>query len=708
MKKIILLFIILCSFYQIKTFAYEIIAENSRFQLFVDKDTTLFYILDKNTKAEFYARPIDWEDDKIALGINRQAMSSLITIRTIDHNHIERISVSSHHSEFEFLEIENGFQVDFFFETQGVAVSVIITLNEYGFNIHVPISGIIEYGPDTLTQVQVLPFFGAGQAGEDGYVFLPDGSGALIDFDAIFSLPQELSRPIFGQDAAMATTTMPNPEQTWHLPVFGIKRNNTAFIGVISEGTAATVLNARVGGDTSQYFRVMPSLIYRARHSLVLFENTSDERSLLRPAPRRLREGLSISYILLSGEDIDYSNMAIAYREYLIRNNLLAQKEITPYLDLTLVGSQRVSRTFLGIPYETLQPLTTFDEARLIIEILNSLGINNINLNLLGFASGGLGERFSDRIRPERRLGGASGLRNLVSTTNVTYIADLINIQRRGNGFSPSRHAARNISGGIANQFFFDIVSRSRDYTRPPRLIIAPTLLTDRTIPLLDSLKNNGISSVAITGLGSSIHGDYGSRVFTTRDEALTHWNNTMTAIKNSGVSFAADGGNAYVLPFADRIFNIPMGSSGFRMTTREIPFFQLAIHGFIPYSGTPGNMLESQRHGFLRMIEYGAFPSFEVFYAESRAIRDANNIRHLSGNYSTWISEILRNYNTMQEFFELTNGSPMLKHENIMRLVYATTYENGGMVIVNYRNEDIFIFDKIVPAMGYVFIRGA
>ncbi|MCL1786521.1 MAG: DUF5696 domain-containing protein [Defluviitaleaceae bacterium] len=701
---------------------FDLMAQNENFELFADPSTAMFYVRDRGTGATFHSRPVDFEADEVAMGINRMLMSSLISVRTLDHHHVERIFAASTESvnrgNFEFRPIANGFEADFLFEDQGVSVLVRILLTPEGFRAEIPIEGIVERGPHILTQIQLLPFFGAGQAGEDGYVFLPDGSGALIEFDAVFSLPHELIRPIYGADAAMATTMMPNNDEIWRLPVFGIRRGDTAFLAVIDEGAAVTTLSTRVGGDTSQYFRVMPNLIYRARHTMVLFENTGDERPLLQPSPRRLRQGLAIDYLLLSGEDVDYSAMAVAYRNYLLERGMLTARDTTPFVDLTLIGGIRVNRNFLGIPYETLQPLTTFAQAGNIVDYLQSRGVDNMHVNLTGFNQGGLGQLFNNRVRPERQLGGSRGLNALSARANgddgvgLTYAGELLNVQRSGNGFSPSRHGARNISGGIANQFHFDIISRLRDYSRTPRMILSPRLLVDRARTFMNSLGNFNLSAVMLTGLGSAIHGDYGNNNFTTRDESEIYWRQTMAAATDAGLSFVADGGNAYVLPFADRIVGIPMGSSGFRMTTREIPFYQLVIHGFIPYSGIPTNMAESQQQGFLRMIEYGAWPSFMVFYAQSSAVRGAEQFRILSGNYSAWGYEMERDFRTMQNFYAATAGTPMVRHQRIMPRVYAVTYENGAVVIVNYRDEDVIPlgFESLtdyVPARGYRMIAG-
>ena len=40
------------------------------------------------------------------------------------------------------------------------------------------------------------------------------------------------------------------------------------------------------------------------------------------------------------------------------------------------------------------------------------------------------------------------------------------------------------------------------------------------------------------------------------------------------------DRGNAYALPYADAIVNLPTSSSGYSLVNASIPFYQMVIHG--------------------------------------------------------------------------------------------------------------------------------
>lgn len=70
------------------------------------------------------------------------------------------------------------------------------------------------------------------------------------------------------------------------------------------------------------------------------------------------------------------------------------------------------------------------------------------------------------------------------------------------------------------------------------------------------------------------------------------------------------EGGNIYTLKYADYLFNIPVKSSGYHIGNETIPFFQMVVHGMIPYTSEPGNLAYDLKKQKLQWIEYGCLPS--------------------------------------------------------------------------------------------------
>ena len=71
-----------------------------------------------------------------------------------------------------------------------------------------------------LSDVLVLPYGGAGDANNYGYMLSPDGSGALVKFSSL-STSFTSTTSLYGQDYAYHTVTGGNNEVA-RIPVFGV------------------------------------------------------------------------------------------------------------------------------------------------------------------------------------------------------------------------------------------------------------------------------------------------------------------------------------------------------------------------------------------------------------------------------------------------------------------------------------------------------
>jgi len=103
-----------------------------------------------------------------------------------------------------------------------------------------------------------LPYFGASDSNSDGYLFIPDGSGALIYANNGKTTAQPYNRRVYGTDYAMQPTAEFSTVELAqiHLPVFGIKDNDQAFLAVIENGDAIARIEATVYGMRDSFNRV--------------------------------------------------------------------------------------------------------------------------------------------------------------------------------------------------------------------------------------------------------------------------------------------------------------------------------------------------------------------------------------------------------------------------------------------------------------------
>jgi uncharacterized protein Usg len=117
-----------------------------------------------------------------------------------------------------------------------------------------------------LNSLSVLPYFGAGSVDDEGYMFIPDGSGALIYFNRSAPLAEPYSRRVYGQDHAAVPLREYSSmlKEQIYLPVFGVVKGGQAFLAIIEEGDASSRIEAMLPGMRDSYNKVWASFEVRA------------------------------------------------------------------------------------------------------------------------------------------------------------------------------------------------------------------------------------------------------------------------------------------------------------------------------------------------------------------------------------------------------------------------------------------------------------
>ena len=116
----------------------------------------------------------------------------------------------------------------------------------------------IAYNPSyPITRLGILPFFGAGGLEDDGYLFVPDGSGAIINFNNSKYTQIASNNPVYGWDEAMPRNALVTDNRA-PFPVFGIQKNGNAVVCIIEEGASYASIQADVSGRNCSYNRVYP------------------------------------------------------------------------------------------------------------------------------------------------------------------------------------------------------------------------------------------------------------------------------------------------------------------------------------------------------------------------------------------------------------------------------------------------------------------
>lgn len=580
-------------------------------------------------------------------------------------------------------------------------------------DLRIPFASLYER-PDGLKLVSIspLPFLGAATDGEEGYVFFPDGPGAISRFRRDRASYQSNFREWVYQSG---------PE--YHhggagqvrLPVFGIKRGpDSAYVGFITEGDTDAQIEFSPSGYVLPLYRVAPVLYFRQRFTVALRRDAFVDKVDAEPIPG----DRSVRYVFLHGDDADYSGMARAYRRYLLETGRLRRAVsagFAGYLDLNLfMGIEKplvVGREFV--------PMTTFRQARLILEDLRRRGVERVEVTLMGWTSRGYMGAPPARFPVEAGLGGEAGLRDLVAYARehgmgVWLYDQFLWVAAGARGYSARadvvRRASRELAGFSRALSPVPGLGREQEYylLNP----FAALRIARRDVPGMAAL---GVTGVLDENVGALLHLDYNPARPMARREFAQALTQLAGVYRQHGLKVGTQKGNAFILGSVDRLQDVPMEGSRLLFGDETVPFYQMVVHGYVPYSGDffeAGNLRADPARQRLRAIEFGALPRYVITYEDTSKLADTWFFQLYSSRYADWADAIVDEYGELVGRLGYLQGVPMYSHRRVDEGVYEVRYEDGTRIVVNYRQAPYTLEgaggDRVeVPAAGYRLLTG-
>lgn len=565
--------------------------------------------------------------------------------------------------------------------------------------------------------IEVLKYFGAADSSRQGYMFVPDGSGALIYLNNGKRHADAVSLPVYGTDLAIRRVEETYRTESVALPVFGLKADDSAFLAMLEDGEAHANIAADIAGRRTSYHHVYARFVVRPRDEVVL--ETGNGQKRLNVFQQRPYDGdLRLRFAFLSGPDADYSGMAAAYREHLEATGVLKRRmtggDIPFFLELT--GAIRKKKSFLGIRYHVVEPLTTYSQAADILRELLDAGVRRIALRYAGWFNGGLAHSLPTRISLERKLGGKKAFAELsefAAERGIELFPDaaFLNVYRNTRGFRPGRDAVRYLNKDVAALYRINPASFVAEFQGAYRFLLSPLKLgkvVDRFLKAFLPFRSTMLAaSLFLRDLGSDLYSDFRSGKQVDRQRAKQIAIEQLRAISDSGVKIGMNRANAYALPYADIVLNAPTDSSRYFLTDVSVPFYQMVVRGYLDYAGEPINSASDARTAMLRTVETGGGVHFSWIYADNTKLKKTDHNDMFRVHYAPWLQEAAAFYRKYNESLRSVQGQTIARHELIGDKVRRTTFEDGTSVLVNYGDAPVTVGGVVVPAMDFAVERG-
>ena len=572
-------------------------------------------------------------------------------------------------------------------EVPAFNISIIYKLDEKGFSVDIPFDEISYRLKYPIVLVSVLPYFGAGGTEDTGFILIPEGGGSIINFNNGKTRQNGYYADCYGWDYAMDRKAVIT-ETRASFPVFGIANGNSGFISIIESGAEYAGLTAEIAGKLGSYNYAR--FDYRMLHS-EQYEVTTRTTNAQFSFETSLPKGEVIHQSFIFTEEPSYVDMAKEYQNYLFAGSKKTQNREIP-VAVELVGAIEKKQQVFGMPKTRPYALTTYKEAAGIIQQIEDMGIKDVSYKLSGFINEGIRSTMLNKVRFIRQLGGKSNFKKLVKSVEDTsaklYLDGSVQTQYRTGlfkGFFSYRDSARFVSDELCKLYEYSDLWFGKDPDRDTYYLLRQSLRDKSADVLTKNAAKLGVDGISYKDNGKNLSSDFNDRHVTTRATARIAQQEKMQQANDKGLSIMINAGNDYALAYTDFVTNMDLHGNSYAIIDYTVPFYQIALHGYKNYAGSPVNLGYEKDQIILESAETAAGLYYTFMEASPKKLQETYYTEYYSSCFDSWKSEFEDSYERYNRELSVVANSLIVDHEYVSDQVTKTTFDNGYVIYVNF-----------------------
>ncbi|MCD8106165.1 MAG: DUF5696 domain-containing protein [Lachnospiraceae bacterium] len=570
----------------------------------------------------------------------------------------------------------------------------------------------------TLTHIDILSCFGAvePEEAEEGYVFVPDGCGALLALNHFNSSYGSYSRAVYDNTYYNDYYYLASYPETLHMPVFGMyyaggSKGSGGFLGIIEEGEdlasiTATLASKEEGGGGSAYNRVYTGVDVAKYDQVSILGPYDTSSGLFLETTGEMDINYRIRFKFFTG-DTDYYDLASVYREYLMEQyGLEAHYEEQAGLYLEVTGALSVTERILGIAYSKTISMTSYSQLE---EIMEDLKDYPLTVSYLGVFEGGLDHKLMNGADLVGANGSEAELDSLMETAEkngqeLFLQVDFTNIYADGNGFSAKSHASYNFDDSPIEIFGYSLATGMFTEDSISYYVLSPRYLSS----VVDGFLNEAgkYSSLYVEDLANGYYADYNERNLVTPETAQMILDENLEKLSEEK-TLALNNPEIDKIAYGTYAVNVSRESSGYGGFAMEIPFRQLVMNGLINYTTVDVNESGiNEKYFLLQALETGSSLKFTVTAQSVDILKNTDHGEFLSREYALLKDDITELYEEYEAAFEQVQCMEIVGHRAFEEGVFETTYANGVRVITNYNMYSVTCEAGELEALGYLILQ--
>ena len=683
-----------------------LIASNSKYNLeFVKSDMSLV-LIDKNSGEKWSSTPIDDGGEQLdEFGMPIKKHPRVQSVLAVECKDFEKDEVNTFYSYIDAVgngfvtheKIENGLILNFHFAEAKIMIPLECVLTDNGLKLSVDPARIQESNNKVLS-ISIAPFFcGVKNDTENSYLFVPSGSGAIIDTVAKSEQGNTYSAQVYGDDPAVDSVAQISTKEPVRLNVFGTKMNGKAICAIIDSSAASASIKAMSGSTSLGYSTCYASFQMRGytNHVAQLFYDTVEGMVY---SKRMIDKPVSVTFCPLIGDEANYSGMAKTYRDYLINNCGMNKTAEDVMLSVRLIGGTEMTKSFLGIPYDTVYPTTTLDDAEKILAEIKSVIDIPFVAQLKGYGDSGVDVgKIAGNYSIHKNLGSFSDVQKIFEYSNANGIDmyldfDIERFNKNMRGINKFYDSASNAGELKVLQYHYDIAVKDRKMETAYNLL-SPAKFSEVFDKIAKKISKFNVSGISLDTASSVAYSDYIDKEnseYYSKNGFPNAVGTVIDSIKSADKTFMASNANLYSAVKADIITESPVSSDKSAVFSYDVPFYQMVFKGSVPITVESINLSSDQRLQLLKAVESGSGLSYTVINNWDSAIINADLPYFYNSVFNDVKDGMFKNCKELSDYYNKINGKHIVSHSVLENGLRKTVFENGVTVYVNYTDNAI------------------
>ena len=594
-------------------------------------------------------------------------------------------------------------------------VTVVYRLDEDSLVVEIP-GEKIAFNPDyPIESIQLLPYFCSGGIEDEGYLVVPDGGGAQIDFNNGKTKYGSYYANVYGWDENLQRNDRIQDTDA-QFPVFGAVRNGNYLLAIPECGKGDLSLEADIAGKRGSLNYCKP--IFTIIHGEATEISAKSDVSIHMFQNNYPTGTYGVNYYL--GDSDSYVEMANRYRDYLLKEyDFLGQLSREDYLiAIEMVGGIDSVHKVMGMPIRLTTTATDYAEAYAILEDLQSKGINNLYLRYASLLNGGMSQSSLQKVKGNVDAGSGNELQKLLQLaeqmSSEVYLGgyvQMVNKTEAFDGFSKMSDGIRKTDQTVVKQYFYLQSSQSYSLDELDAVyLLNLAAMMEAMGNLSEEAKDRGFAGAGFLDIGDLLYSDFKKNDEVFRDDMIDAIQAQLMELRGGEQGVMLSGGNDYAAVYADCFTDLQLRDSGYDLIDRAIPFYQIALHGLVNYTGSAINTSANPINQILASVETGAglyYTFFEMDYKELIGNRFTYNYDLYSANYTDWADGIAEVYCRLNTELGHTASMRIIDHYYLSEDVTVTVYEDGTRVFVNYSDSDYITEVGTVLAKDWLTVGG-